>query len=282
MASSSAASALFSISGKNVLVTGGSRGIGLMIAKGFVQAGANVIVTSRDEKACAEAASQIQCRYVTSTLSTRQGCESLAQSVKEMFENRLDVLINNAGTSWGEEPWDNFDPDTDPTKASKRANWGFDKVLDLNVKSIFYLTHACVPLLQKHASDDDPSRVINVGSIAGLIPQSTPTHAYDVSKAAVHHLTKKLAADFAPQRITVNAIAPGYVPSRMSKGLNTWIEPGSGDLTKNIPLGRMGTEDDMAGACIYLSSLAGSWCTGVILNVDGGQAGANQLQISNL
>lgn len=156
-------------------------------------------------------------------------------------------------------------------------------MFDLNVKSIFYLTRACIPMLQTNATDEDPSRVVNIGSIAGMLPQSTPTHAYDVSKAAVHHLTKKLAADLAPQRITVNALAPGYVPSRMSKGLNTWIKPGSGDdLTKGIPLGRMGNADDMAGACMYFSSRAGAWCTGVILNVDGGQAGANQVELSKL
>jgi NAD(P)-dependent dehydrogenase (short-subunit alcohol dehydrogenase family) len=136
-------------------------------------------------------------------------------------------------------------------------------------------------MLEETATSDDPARIINIGSVAGIVPQAAPTHAYDISKAAVHHLTRKLAADLAPKHITVNALAPGFVPSRMSKGLATW--GGSTDsIVKGIPLGRMGNEDDMAGACIYLSSKAGAWCTGVILNVDGGQVGAIQIQLSNL
>lgn len=268
----SAASTLFSVANKNVLVTGGSRGIGYMIAKGFSDGGANVLLTSRDEKACAAAAAKIGCKYVASNAGSRGGCEDLAQRVGEAFDGRLDVLVNNAGTSWG-EPLER--------DSSDRANWGWDKVLDLNVKGIFYLTRACLPLLEISAGDGDPARVINIGSVAGLLPQEAPTHAYDVSKAAVHHLTKKLAADFAPKRITVNAVAPGFVPSRMSKGLATW----GGDaetLAKEIPLGRMGNDDDMAGACIYLSSKAGSWVTGAVLPVDGGTVGAMQVPMSSL
>ena len=209
--------------------------------------------------------------------------------------------MNNAGTSWGEDP--GFDANA---RESGKMNWGWDKVMDLNVKGMFYLTRECVPMLQRRRIDDnetgendattttkelpttpplDPGRIINVGSITGFLPQAAPSHAYDVSKAAVHHLTKKLSCDLAPRGITVNAIAPGYVPSRMSKGLSTWIEDGT-DITKaigkTIPLGRMGTEDDMGGACVYLSSRAGAWCTGVILNVDGGTVGAMQIPLSNL
>eukprot|EP00548_Thalassiothrix_antarctica_P016958 CAMPEP_0194195416 /NCGR_PEP_ID=MMETSP0154-20130528/76124_1 /TAXON_ID=1049557 /ORGANISM="Thalassiothrix antarctica, Strain L6-D1" /LENGTH=313 /DNA_ID=CAMNT_0038919947 /DNA_START=54 /DNA_END=991 /DNA_ORIENTATION=- len=310
---------LFSVVGKNVLVTGGSRGIGYMIAKGYVNAGANVILTSRDETACSNAVKSIEnsisnssCRYVTSSLSTRQGCETLASKVQSMFSNGrkrqgcLDILINNAGTSWGEDPWNNFeyddnnevisstskranfgfdreyDDDKVISSTSKRANFGFDRVFDLNVKSLFYLTRACVPLMISSEKEELNGRVVNIGSIAGILPQDVPTHAYDVSKAAVHHLTKKLAADLAPQRITVNAIAPGYVPSRMSKGLlaynNANLEGKSEEdkmnvIARNIPLRRLGNEDDMIGACLYLTRRAGSWCTGVILNVDGGQAG---------
>jgi len=299
---------LFSVVGKNVLVTGGSRGIGYMIAKGYVNAGANVILTSRDETACSNAVKSIEnsisnssCRYVTSSLSTRQGCETLASKVQSMFSNGrkrqgcLDILINNAGTSWGEDPWNNFEYDDNNeviSSTSKRANFGFDRVFDLNVKSLFYLTRACVPLMISSEKEELNGRVVNIGSIAGILPQDVPTHAYDVSKAAVHHLTKKLAADLAPQRITVNAIAPGYVPSRMSKGLlaynNANLEGKSEEdkmnvIARNIPLRRLGNEDDMIGACLYLTRRAGSWCTGVILNVDGGQAGTTQLNVvSNL
>lgn len=263
-------SSLFSVAGKNVLVTGGSRGIGLMIAKGFVEHGANVLLTSRSEEACREAAQSLNCQYVVSTLSNREGCEALATKVSDVFHNRLDVLINNAGTSWGE-----------PIDRESKSNWGFDKVLDLNVKGIFYLTRACLPMLEASAAKDNPARVINIGSVAGFQTQPAPTHAYDISKAAVHHLTKKLAADFAPKHVTVNCVAPGYVMTRMSKGLATWGADEEA-MTSQIPLGRMGNGDDMAGACIYLASKAGAWCTGVILTVDGGTIGAQQISFSNL
>jgi NAD(P)-dependent dehydrogenase (short-subunit alcohol dehydrogenase family) len=240
-------------------------------AKGFVEAGANVLITSRDEKACAQAGSQLQCHYIPSNVSNRTGCEELANYVGNHFNQQLDVLVNNAGTSWGE-----------PIERDSKTNWGFDKVFDLNVKGMFYLTRACLPLLQhKEVSMNNPSRIINIGSVAGIMNQAAPTHAYDASKAAVHSLTRKFAAEFAPKQITVNAIAPGFIPTRMSSGLSTW---GANEeaLAKSTPLGRMGNEDDMIGACIYLSSKASSWCTGVILNVDGGCIGAQQIQLSNL
>mmetsp|Transcript_18349 Transcript_18349/g.52392 ORF Transcript_18349/g.52392 Transcript_18349/m.52392 type:complete len:275 (-) Transcript_18349:1608-2432(-) len=270
-AASSAASSLFSVAGKNVLITGGSRGIGLMIAKGFVNAGANVLITSRDENACSAAAASINCpHYVASNVSTREGCDELTRHVASVFDNRLDVLVNNAGTSWGE-----------PLERNSRTNWGLDKVLDLNVKGMFYLTRACLPLLEAAATQEDPGRIINIGSVVGMVTQEAPTHAYDISKAAVHQLTKKFAADFAPKSITVNCLAPGFVPSRMSKGLKSW---GADEvkLASAIPLRRMGNEDDMAGACLYFSSRAGSWCTGVILNVDGGAVGALQIPLASL
>ncbi len=276
------ASTLFSVAGKNVLITGSSRGIGLMIASGFASAGANILITSRDESACRDAAESIKkhlnsssvrindkssspgVHYVASNVGSRDGCKELAKYTKELFDGKLDVLVNNAGTSWGEDPYE---------RESGRANWGWDKVLDLNVKGMFYLSRECVPMLERTVPDNgekcDPGRIINIGSIAGMITQEAPTHAYDVSKAAVHHLTKKMAADLATRQITVNAIAPGYVPSRMSMGLESYV----GDVQKIadcIPLKRMGDDDDMAGPAIYLSSRAGSWTTGVILNVDGG------------
>jgi NAD(P)-dependent dehydrogenase (short-subunit alcohol dehydrogenase family) len=243
-----------------------------MIATAFVQHGANVLLTSRDENACKEAASKLNCHYVSSNVSTREGCRELAKHAAAIFEGRVDILINNAGTSWGETPYDH---------ESGQANWGWDRVLDLNVKGMFYLTRECVPLLEKSASLEDPARVINIGSVAGLVPQEAPTHAYDVSKAAVHHLTRKLAADLATRKITVNAVAPGFVETRMSAGLGKWGAT-TDKVASSVPLGRMGNQDDMAGACIYLSSKAGSWCTGVVLPVDGGTVGALQIPLSSL
>jgi len=295
-------SKLFAVTGKNVLVTGGSRGIGFMIASGFASAGANVLLTSRDENACREASKLIMSKtsshvhYVASNVSTREGCRELAKHAESIFDGRLDVLVNNAGTSWGEDPY---------SRESSTANWGWDKVLNLNVKGMFYLSRECVPLLQspqstrpqsqdaadasaneKDAKRDvennhDPGRIINIGSIAGMIPQETPTHAYDVSKAAVHHLSKKMSSDLAPRGITVNVIAPGYVPSRMTMGLSAWGADAK-KIEKKIPLGRMGDEKDMAGAAIFLASRAGAWCTGVILNVDGGAVGATQIPMASL
>mmetsp|Transcript_19370 Transcript_19370/g.33237 ORF Transcript_19370/g.33237 Transcript_19370/m.33237 type:complete len:307 (+) Transcript_19370:32-952(+) len=305
-----ASSSLFSVAGKNVLVTGGSRGIGLMIASTFVRNGANVLLTSRDPKACEEAANSLlsnktnesSIHHIPSNVSTREGCKALAQHTHQIFNGRLDILVNNAGTSWGEDPGYGVNG-----RESGKMNWGWDKVMDLNVKGMFYLVRECVPMLQrrridgndsenKGGSDDstmdklstasplDPGRIINIGSVTGFLPQDAPTHAYDVSKAAVHHLTKKLAADLAPRGITVNAVAPGYVPTRMSTGLfSTWTEGDDvQDAVSTIPLGRMGNEDDMGGAVLYLSSRAGSWCTGVILNVDGGAVGAMQIPLSSL
>jgi NAD(P)-dependent dehydrogenase (short-subunit alcohol dehydrogenase family) len=282
---------LFSVAGKNVLITGGSRGIGLMIAQGYVAAGANVVLTSRDENACQDAVANIlpyatahnTAEYVTSNVSTREGCDELAKRVGLIFNGKLDILINNAGTSWGE-----------PLERNSKTNWGFDKVFDLNVKGLFYLTRACIPLLRRdqQASEQvgeavkqevpaDPTRIINIGSVTGIVPQEAPTHAYDISKAAVHQLTRKFAKDFAPLNITVNCLAPGFVPTRMSSGLASWGAT-SDVLAKHIPLQRMGNAEDMIGACIYLSSRAGSWCTGVILNVDGGTVGAMQIPLSSL
>jgi NAD(P)-dependent dehydrogenase (short-subunit alcohol dehydrogenase family) len=286
-AAAAALSSLFSVAGKNVLVTGGSRGIGKMICQGFAEAGANVLLTSRDETACQAAALEIsnsnqqptapaaaveplKCDYIVSNVSTRAGCEALAAQVSQIFNGQLHVLVNNAGTSWG-EPMNR--------ESSDKINWGFDKVFDLNVKGLFYLTRACRPMLAQTGTIDDPARIINVGSVAGIVPQDVPTHAYDASKAAVHSLTHKWAAELARECITVNALAPGYVPTRMSQGLASYGANAETMAKTTIPLQRMGRASDMAGACIYLSSPAGSWCTGLILHVDGGTIGAQTIPV---
>lgn len=189
------------------------------------------------------------------------------------FKNLKNLVLphTHAGTSWG-EPLD---------RKNSKTNWGWDKVLDLNVKGMFYLTNACLPMLQATAHPDDPARIVNIGSVVGLVPQAAPTHAYDASKAAVHQLTRKFSADFAPDYITVNAVAPGFVPSRMSAGLSAW-GANEESLAKTVPLQRLGRPDDMAGACLYLCSRAGAWVTGTVLPVDGGSVGALQLPLSSL
>lgn len=263
-------SELFGVRGKNVLVTGGARGIGLMIASGFVANGADVYIASRDAAACDDVATKLTasgpgtCVALGSAdLSTEEGCAALARAFREKTDaGALHVLVNNSGTSWGA-----------PMRAHGEKGW--DKTYDLNVKGVFFLTRELLPALDAGSREDDPARVINVGSTAGLRPQVFPTFSYDASKAAAHHLTKKLADELADRRaeggasITVNAIAPGYVPSRMSQQLATYEE--AKDVLKGgIPLRRRGNEKDMAGAALYLASAAGAWVTGVVLPVDGG------------
>ena len=284
-------SSLFDVSRKVVLITGGSRGIGLMVARGFVQSGASVIISSRNEQACIESAAALtklggagSVSYVPADVSSRDGCERLADAVAKICpEGRLDVLVNNAGCAWGEPI----------ARKSGKMNWGWDKVLDLNVKAPFYLSRACLPLLRRDGGKSfdvpspfpsgqprpPPSCIVNVGSVVGLLPQDAPTHAYDVSKAAVHHLTRKMSGDMAPYGVTVNALAPGFVPSKMSEGLNQYAS--FEEIASKTALGRLGNEDDMVGACIYFSSRAGSYCTGVILNVDGGTVGSTRIPLSS-
>ena len=255
------AAQLFTVAGRRVLVTGGGSGIGAMVAEGFAANGAVVTIASRNGKALEETAARIRestggdIEIAVADLASREGCEALA---KDFGAAPLDVLVNNSGTSWG-EPIE---------RESGRANWGWDKVLDLNVKAPFYLTRALLPALRAAAKDGDPARVVNVGSVAGVAHQPTPTHAYDTSKAALHSLTKKFASDLAP-KVTVNAIAPGFVPSRMTKGLEAWGITLDG-IAKHVPLGRVGAAADMAGAALFFSSPAGSWVSGVVLPVDGG------------
>lgn len=258
---------LFGVRDKVVLVTGGATGIGLMIAAGFVANGARVYVASRSLERCDAAAKELdaagpgRCFALSEDLSTESGCVNLAAQLRAR-EDRLHVLVNNSGTSWGA-----------PLETHSEKGW--DKVYALNVKGIFFLTRECLPLLDAGSAPDDPARVINIGSIAGIKPQVFPTFSYDVSKAAVHHLTRKLADELADRRgkgghaVTVNAIAPGYVPSRMSAQLAEY-EESKAIAESGIPLRRRGAAGDMAGAALYLASAAGAWVTGVTVPVDGG------------
>eukprot|EP00301_Raphidiophrys_heterophryoidea_P022819 c6883_g1_i2.p1 GENE.c6883_g1_i2~~c6883_g1_i2.p1 ORF type:complete len:205 (+),score=41.84 c6883_g1_i2:358-972(+) len=188
-------------------------------------------------------------------LSTEQGCLSFVSEVASQ-ENHLDILVNNSGTSWGA-----------PLATFPEAGW--DKVFNLNLKAPFTVTRAFLPLLEKSASlSGRPAKVIMIGSIAGLATQSAPTYSYDPLKAALHTLTRKLANEFASRKITVNAIAPGYVPSKMSSQLETYASRDK--ITQSIPLRRWGQAGDMAGVTLFLAGAAGDWVTGTVIAVDGG------------
>jgi NAD(P)-dependent dehydrogenase (short-subunit alcohol dehydrogenase family) len=248
---------LFSIKGKVALVTGGSRGIGLMIARGFVEAGAKVYISSRKKEVCdrvAEELSEIgQCISIPSDLSSTAGRDQLVRTMLAR-EETLHVLVNNAGAAWG-APLAEYPED------------GWDKVMDTNVKSIFFLTRDLTPILEKSARSGDPARVINIGSIDGLKVPRVENYAYAPSKAAVHHLTRVLAIKLGPRGITVNAIAPGPFESRMTKWL---LETYQKEIEAECPLGRIGSPPDMAGVAIYLASRAGAYVNGVVIPVDGG------------
>jgi NAD(P)-dependent dehydrogenase (short-subunit alcohol dehydrogenase family) len=247
---------LFSVAGKVALVTGGSRGIGLMIARGFVEAGARVYVSSRKADVCDRMAAELSrdgtCVSLPADVSTEAGCRSLADAVASR-EPALHVLVNNAGANWGA-----------PLAEYPDSAW--DKVLALNVKSIFHLTRALLPPLRHAVRPGDPARVINIGSIDGLQAPLLETYAYSASKAAVHHLTRTLAHKLAPD-ITVNAIAPGPFESKM---MHETLERFREAIVASCPLGRIGEPEDMAGAAIYLASRAGAYLTGAVIPVDGG------------
>jgi NAD(P)-dependent dehydrogenase (short-subunit alcohol dehydrogenase family) len=248
---------LFSVEGKVVLVTGGSRGIGLMIARGFVENGAKVYVASRKADECEKVARELsasgECHGIGADLGTQDGAKKLAEAIAAR-ETKLDVLVNNAGANWGA-----------PMTEYPDAAW--DKVLALNVKGVFHLTVACLPLLEKAASHENPARVINIGSIDGIQVPMLETYAYSASKAAVHHMTRVLAMQLASKRITVNAVAPGPFESKM---MAATLDRFKDAIVASCPLGRIGEPEDMAGIAIYLASKAGSYVTGTVIPVDGG------------
>ncbi len=250
---------LFDLSGKTAVVTGGSRGIGLMIARGLLEAGARVYISSRKADACAAAARELT-RYGTivaipADLSAEAECLRLAAEVGQR-EPAVNVLVNNAGATWGA-----------PLEEFPAAAW--DKVVDLDLKAPFFLTRAFLPLLEAGGTPDDPARVINIGSIDGLRVPPFPTYAYSASKAGLHHLTRVLARELGPRRITVNAVAPGPFESKMMAAtLKTFGDA----IADAAPLKRIGRPDDMAGVAIYLASRAGAYVTGAVIPVDGGIA----------
>lgn len=250
---------LFSIEGKTAVVTGGSRGIGLMIARGFVEAGARVYISSRKAEVCDQVAAELstigECFSLPADLSTEQGCQQLATAVQER-ESALNILVNNAGAAWG-APLEQF-PDA-----------AFDKIWAVNVKAIFSLTRMLLPELRKAATPDDPARIINIGSIDGIRVPTFENYSYSASKSAVHMLTRHVAHTLVKDNVTVNAIAPGLFPSQMTKVVFSSDEALA--ATRDwIPMGREGRPDDIAGTAIYLSSRAGSYLTGAVIPVDGG------------
>lgn len=251
---------LFSLSGKVALVTGGSRGIGRMISQGLLQAGAKVYITARKSEACIQTAKELsqygECIALPANIaepeSRTQLCEELAKR-----EDKLHILVNNAGIAWGAE-YEEYPEDA------------FDRLMKINVTSVFVLTRDLTPMLEKAATAEDPSRVINIGSMDGLhIPTAhgTGTYAYTASKAAVHHLTRHLAVELGPRNITVNAIAPGFFPSKMTDYI---FENYQETVNTNALLGRVGQDEEMAGIAVYLSSRAGAYTHGAIIPVDGG------------
>lgn len=254
--------ALFGVPGKTALVTGGATGIGRMIAEALVQGGAHVLIASRKGEDCAAVAAELNALDAPGSaegfagdVGTEAGVDALGNAVAERTD-KLHILVNNAGLSWG-APFEQFPHDA------------WEKVMRVNVAGLFTLTRNLVPLLDAAASDEDPARIINLGSIMGTKPMADMAFSYAASKAAVHHLTEIFANDFASRRITCNAFAPGPFRSRMTEFV-------TGDpekvkvMEKGIPLGRLGEPEDIAAATLYLCSRGGAYITGAILPIDGG------------
>jgi NAD(P)-dependent dehydrogenase (short-subunit alcohol dehydrogenase family) len=254
---------LFSLKGRVALVTGGSRGIGKMIAEGFIAQGAKVYITARKVEACNQTAQELSkgggsCISIPMNISTLAGMHSLAAAVMAR-ESKVDILVNNAGAAWGAK-FDEFPEE------------GWDKVLNLNAKTPFFLTQAMAPALRKAASADRPAKVINIASIDGIYLTHQETYSYVTSKAGLIQLTRLMAARLVRDNIHVTAIAPGAFKSDMNRDARDRAE----EVAKRIPSQRIGADEDMAGAAIFLASRAGDYVIGSTLTVDGGVAFASQ------
>jgi NAD(P)-dependent dehydrogenase (short-subunit alcohol dehydrogenase family) len=247
---------LFSVRGKKAVVTGGTRGIGYMIAEGLLNAGAEVFISSRKADACEQAAQSLgklgKVHAFARDLSQESECRLLVEDVEKISDS-IDILVNNAGASWG-------------APMAEYPESGWDRVMDLNVKGLFNVTRFALPLLEKASTAEDPARVINIGSIDGVIVPMFNNYAYSASKAAVHHLTTHLAAELAPT-ILVNAIAPGPFPTKM---MEATLRDQGDEVRGMTRVGRVGTPEDIAAAVIYLSSRATTFMTGALIPVDGG------------
>ncbi|KAF4136575.1 Enoyl-(Acyl carrier protein) reductase [Phytophthora infestans] len=260
---------LFNVKDKVAIVTGGGRGIGKMIADGFVQNGAKVYIVSRNFDACQASADELNakgpghCIPLQAGLSGEAACQAFADKISKR-ESRLDVLVNNSAIG--------LETHVETTPASV-----WDETLSLNVTSIYLLTRFLLPLLDAAAISTDGARVINIGSIGGFMPQKINTFVYDTSKAAVHHLTRALAVKLARRpnggHILVNAIAPGLIPSKMTEGLPYVTGKSFEQIKQEVPTERMGQDSDMAGLAIFLASKASGWISGQVITCDGGMVG---------
>jgi NAD(P)-dependent dehydrogenase (short-subunit alcohol dehydrogenase family) len=253
---------LFDITGKTAVVTGGSRGIGRMIARGLLDAGARIVISSRKEADLNATAEELsahgECVAIAADLSNEAGARGLAAEVAERFPE-LNILVNNAGATWGA-----------PVEDFPQSGW--DRVIGTNVEGVFHLTTALLPQLRAAASADDPARVINIGSIDGIRVPSTENYSYSASKAAVHMLTRHLAKRLASEHITVNAIAPGPFESKMMAFALDNPETRTA-IESMVPLGRIGRPDDAAGLVQFLASRAGAYLTATVIPMDGGISG---------
>ncbi|MEO0911450.1 MAG: SDR family oxidoreductase [Pseudomonadota bacterium] len=262
---------LFSTAGKTALVTGGATGIGRMVAEALAAGGARVLIASRKAEICEETAAEINAAGHPGTVEgfggdvgSEEAIEALGAAVEARTE-RLHILVNNAGISWGA-----------PFEAFPHAQW--QRVFNVNVAGLFTLTRRLMPRLKAAATPEDPARILNIGSVMGTVPVAEGAYSYTMSKAAVHHLTKVFAAEFAPHHITANALAPGPFPSRMT-AFATGTEKGAAQVAANVPLARIGTPEDIAGATLFLTSRAGAYVSGAILPIDGGMSVATPITL---
>jgi NAD(P)-dependent dehydrogenase (short-subunit alcohol dehydrogenase family) len=250
---------LFSVAGRVALVTGGATGLGRTCAEALLSAGARVLIASRKADACVETARELSaigpCEGFGGTVASEEGVAALAAETRRRTD-KLHILVNNAGATWGVE-FERF-----PWKA-------WDRILAVNVSGLFTLTRDLMPMLVASATVDRPANVVNLGSVMGTVTQSETAYSYSASKAAVHHLTRILAAEFACRHVTVNAIAPGPFPSNMTK-FAIGDPAGEARAAETVPMGRVGRPDDIAGTLLYLTGRAGAYTTGAIVPLDGG------------
>lgn len=251
---------LFSLAGKTAVVTGGARGLGAMISRGLLRAGAEVLVVARPgatgEAFAAEMSTEGRCRFIPADLADAAGVEQAAAAIAEMAP-KLNILVNNAGVF-----------SASSIEEATVADW--DRGLAVNLRAPFFLAQSVLPQLRAAAAPGDPARIINIGSIAALWAKSSNAYAYGAAKAGLQHLTRMLASDLTREGVTVNAIAPGFFPSEMTDGFFTAVPGLREQVIESIPAHRLGSSDDVAGAAIFLASRAGAYCSGATIPVEGG------------